>query len=214
MSICDGPGWAKGKCGLSICKRDRPGRRSRNGSRAFWPWPAENVEVAPRSWGRGGLNKEKSRYGRCVFLGAAETELAGGMWLCRRGTNRAAPCPNPSVQSPNGAEGEDKGRLLLFAIARVYLILHLPALPQKPQHRCYIAQALMQPRVLRLTPIFALLGGIHGRCTTPQSGWPQRFPFLGIKRDASPKTTGATTTKKKTKPKKAMLELLLFFRFF
>lgn len=111
------------------------------------------MEVAPQSWGWVGLNKEKSRYGQRVFLGAAETELASGMWLCRKGNEGAAPCPNPSVQSPNGAKGEDKGRLLLFGIT---CVSH-PAPPgsateTSASHRCCIAQALMQPGTLGLTP--------------------------------------------------------------
>lgn len=88
------------------------------------------------------------------------------------------------------------------SLSPLCLVLQLLALPQAPQHRCCVAQA----QGAGVHPNFALL---RGRSTTPQHPWPQRFPFLRIKGDVSPRTTTTLKKNKHNPPKKATLELLL-----
>lgn len=114
-------------------------------------------------------------------MGTAETKRGGGTWPCRDG---AAPCLDPFMQNPTGAREGAKGTFLFLSITNM-------------SHSA--------PPGCWGSPPFLISGGedVGGR-TAPQSRWPRRFPFLGIKHGVSPKTT----------TKIMMLELLLFFSFF
>lgn len=146
-------------CGLSICERGRPGRRSRNGSKGskgrgqqqMWKW------LLHPGVGEGEMKKR----GPCDQWGLVQLSLtspAGG----------ESSVPKP-IHAPNGV---DK-RFLLFCVTPA----SPPAAPGSATGssasllRCPSPGATLGAGV---HPNFALL---RGRFTTPQNPRPQALPF-------------------------------------
>lgn len=100
-------------------------------------------------------------------------------------------------------------------VSPVSLILHLPALPQNPQHRCYIAQALIKPRVLGLTPHLCCPEANPWEMHNPSELTDPALPLSQNKeRCFSKNNSNNNNNNKKQPPKKAVLELSLFLCLF